>query len=40
MAHDVTTPLNLLVAPVEKEELEKTSLNEAPLDVNVFQRSP
>jgi hypothetical protein len=34
MADDVTTPLNPLIAPVEKEELEK-----APLDVNVSQRS-
>jgi len=34
MADDVTTPLNLLISLVEKEELEK-----APLDVNVSQRS-
>ncbi len=34
MADDVTTPLNLLIAPIEQEELE-----EAPFDVNVFQRS-
>jgi hypothetical protein len=34
MADDVTTPSNLLVSLVEKEELE-----EAPLDVNVSQRS-
>ncbi len=33
MANDVAMPLNLLVAPVEHEELE-----EALLDVNVFQR--
>jgi hypothetical protein len=32
MADDVAMPLNPLVAPVEQEELE-----EAPLDVNVFQ---
>jgi hypothetical protein len=32
MVDDVATPLNLLVAPVEKEELEETLL-----DVNVFQ---
>jgi hypothetical protein len=31
---DVATPSNPLVAPVEQEELE-----EASLDVNVFQRS-
>jgi hypothetical protein len=34
MADDVAMPLNHLVAPIEKEELEK-----APLDVNVSQRS-
>jgi hypothetical protein len=34
MADDVVTPLNPPVAPVEKEELEKTLL-----DVNVFQPS-
>jgi hypothetical protein len=34
MVDDVITLSNLLVAPVEKEEFEKT-----PLDVNVFQRS-
>jgi hypothetical protein len=34
MADDVATPLNPLVAPVEQEEFE-----EAPFDVNVFQRS-
>jgi hypothetical protein len=34
MANDVTTPLNPLVAPAKQEELE-----EAPLDVNVSQRS-
>jgi transposase len=33
MADDVATPLNPPVAPVEQEELE-----EAPLDMNVFQR--
>jgi hypothetical protein len=33
MADDVATPLNLLVAPTEQEELE-----EASLDVNVSQR--
>jgi len=33
MADDVATPLNPLVALVEQEELE-----EAPFDVNVFQR--
>ncbi len=33
MADDAVTPLNLLVSPVEEEELEET-----PLDVNVFQR--
>jgi len=32
MVDDVATPLNSLVAPVEKEELEETLL-----DVNVFQ---
>jgi hypothetical protein len=34
MADDVVTPSNPPVTPVENEELE-----EAPLDVNVFQRS-
>ncbi len=34
MADDVATPLNFLITPIEKEELEKVSL-----DVNVFQRS-
>ncbi len=34
MADDVAMPLNPLVAPVEQEELE-----EAPLDVDVSQRS-
>jgi hypothetical protein len=33
MADDVATPSNLLVAPVEQEELEEVSL-----DVNVSQR--
>ncbi|CAN5964115.1 unnamed protein product [Sphagnum jensenii] len=33
MADDVATPLNPLVTPIEQEELE-----EAPLDMNVFQR--
>jgi hypothetical protein len=33
MADDVAMPSNLLVAPVEQEEFEKT-----PLDVIVFQR--
>ncbi len=33
MADDDTTPSNPLVAPVQQEELE-----EAPLDLNVFQR--
>jgi hypothetical protein len=37
MTDDVATPLNPLVAPVEKEEFEKTPLNEALLDMNVFQ---
>jgi hypothetical protein len=32
MANDVTTPSNPPIAPIEKEKLE-----EAPLDVNVFQ---
>jgi hypothetical protein len=34
MADDVNMPSNLPIAPVEKEELEKT-----PFDVNVSQRS-
>ncbi len=34
MADDVATPSDPPVAPIEKEELE-----EASLDVNVFQRS-
>ncbi len=33
MADDVVMPLNPPVAPIKQEELE-----EAPLDVNVFQR--
>jgi hypothetical protein len=33
MADDVVTPLNLPIAPIEKEELDET-----PFDVNVFQR--
>jgi hypothetical protein len=44
MADDVTTPLNPPVAPIEKEKLEYASfdespLNEAPLHINVSQRS-
>jgi hypothetical protein len=34
MADDVVTPSNPPVAPIKEEKLE-----EAPLDVNVFQRS-
>jgi hypothetical protein len=34
MADDAITPLNPLVAPVKKKDLEKT-----PLDVNVSQQS-
>jgi hypothetical protein len=34
MADDVATPSNLPVVPIEKEELE-----EASLDMNVFQQS-
>jgi len=34
MADDVATPLDSLITPIEKEELEKVLL-----DVNVFQRS-
>ncbi len=39
MADDVTTPSNPLIALVEKKKLEETPLDEAPLDMNVFQRS-
>jgi hypothetical protein len=39
MAHDVITPSNPPVAPVEKKKLEDALLNEAPLDINVSQRS-
>jgi hypothetical protein len=39
MANDVATPLNPPVALVDKEELEKTSLDEVALEVNVSQRS-
>ncbi len=44
MADDVTTPSNPLVATVDKEKLEKITLDGTPLDevvleVNVFQRS-
>jgi hypothetical protein len=44
MADDVVTPSNLPVALVDKEELEETSFEEAPLDevvleVNVSQQS-
>jgi hypothetical protein len=35
MADDVATPLNPLVAPIDKEELEETSLDEVALEVNV-----
>jgi hypothetical protein len=38
MADDVATPLNPLVALVEKEELKKAPLDETSLDVNVSQR--
>jgi hypothetical protein len=37
MADDVATPSNPPVAPIEKEELEETPLNEAPLYMNVSQ---
>ncbi len=36
MADDVATPLNPLVAPVDKEELEEAPLDEGALEVNVF----
>ncbi len=39
MANDVATPSNPPVALVDKEELEKTSLDEVALEVNVSQRS-
>ncbi len=44
MVDDVTTPSNPLVATVDKEKLEKITLDGTPLDevvleVNVFQRS-
>jgi hypothetical protein len=44
MADDVVTPSNPPVTPVDKEELEETPFEEAPLDevafeVNVSQRS-
>jgi hypothetical protein len=39
MADDVATSLNPPVAPVDKEELEKTPLDEVALEVNVSQRS-
>jgi hypothetical protein len=39
MTDDVATPSNPSVAPVEKEKLEDAPLNEAPLDINVSQRS-
>jgi hypothetical protein len=43
MADDVATPSNLPIAPVEKEKFEDALLDEAPfdeapLDINVFQR--
>jgi hypothetical protein len=34
MVNDVSTPSNLAIASIKKEKLK-----EAPLDVNVFQRS-
>jgi hypothetical protein len=44
MADDVATPSNLLVAAVDKEELEETTFdgtpfNEVTLEVNVSRRS-
>jgi hypothetical protein len=39
MADDVATPLNVPVAPVNKEELEEVPLDEVALKVNVSQRS-
>ncbi len=44
MANDVATPLNPLVATVDKEELEEATLDETPLkevalEVNISQRS-
>ncbi len=39
MADDVATPSNPQVSLVEKEELEEAELEEAPLDMNVFQWS-
>jgi hypothetical protein len=39
MADDVTTPSNLLVAPIDKEELKEAPLDEVALKVNVSQRS-
>jgi hypothetical protein len=39
MADDVVTPLNPLVAAVDKEKLEEATLHETPLEVNVSQRS-
>jgi hypothetical protein len=40
MANDVTTPLNPLVAPVEKEELEDASLDKASLDESPLDETP
>ncbi len=39
MADDVATPSEPLVAPVDKEELEETPLDEVALEVNVSQQS-
>jgi hypothetical protein len=39
MANDVATPSNPPIAPVDKEELEETPLDEVALEVNVSQRS-
>ncbi len=39
MADDVATPSNPLVAPVDKEELEKAPFEEVALEVNVSQWS-
>jgi hypothetical protein len=40
MVDDVATPSNPPVATVDKEELEKTTLNETPLDKVAFNETP
>jgi hypothetical protein len=38
MVDDVATPSNPPIAPIDKEKLEETPLDEVALEVNVSQR--